>query len=1054
MELYQFTIEVSPDIEEAPDIANVVIDVLDAEHFINEPVRVLIKLRTPSGGWFVIPELTVDVRVNEGEDALVAKIMESLERWGSRDHHGDSGELEPFDQIQLMISRFTAGGCGKYQKRVLVNGIAVHSLKSSHNGCFVQVIANCLGKENRSYCLQRSFNEWCKEAHAMIFPIGDQISYVHAGKFAEFFECRIIVYNKEMKVLIDSNEDSETTLSEGEDDEEERSKCVEMMFMDGHYFKVVNKRAEATQCGRCKHWFKKPHRVCTYKYCELCGTWYARKHTKCDTSKKAFLMNSDRRKARNTLVLPVDIFIQQVPSRNNVVFFDYECLSDAEHHTQFCYAAGWKSLSTGAYSSSWGRGAIAEFVDAMETLFNAGGGKRKLVLVGYNNSGYDNHFLISELLSRGIEPKFVIHNNCIIQMSCKWFKCFDVYRFLPGSSLAAACKDFGAPPELTKTHFPHKFIDSYDKLDYVGPAPSKEFYYRPDELPSDWEFPEVWNLREVCLDYLNKDVVATEFVATKLWDLFFETFKVDMLKFATLSQFGYEFWANLVTTSKRGRSFSPSEFPLAEEHTFIEIPDTEKHEFIKRATFGGRVYPTRKYYECPQYNEVKEGKVKPDDLEEFLYVGDVVSLYPTAMHDFAYPVGRSRWVDDTRVYQDRLDTGFYGDIPLGFWLARYRPNKKLIIPALPTKSFTESTVIDGDFRSTGISWNLNDGEGVYTNVDLMSAHRLGYEIQLIRGLIYEDTSRIFKDYIEVCFEIKSRGEREQNESLRNIGKLVMNALYGKMLQMPIVADHKFLRDRKSLEDFRTDHHIIDLIFVPNDERTVIVKGLVKELTEAITKPAQLGAYVLSYSRLVMDKYIAIFDPDRTKNWAASMDNSFVYTDTDSLHLIINKQYQRDAIAKYGTANVLGNFTNDLKGKNCKVIKAIYVAPKTYYLEYIDSDGVVRIKKKCKGVPGRLFDEKDYMELLETGDSRQVHIETIKKVGLSHAVVLKRERQPFEVVNAPFPRKLGNQIWDGRYFFTNDMTSFPYGFEFEEGMAKGLESTILGESMEVSQSDEK
>lgn len=52
-----------------------------------------------------------------------------------------------------------------------------------------------------------------------------------------------------------------------------------------------------------------------------------------------------------------------------------------------------------------------------------------------------------------------------------------------------------------------------------------------------------------------------------------------------------------------------------------------------------------------------------------------------------------------------------------------------------------------------------------------------------------------------------------------------------------------------------------------------------EIEKKITKPAYLGAFILSYSRRIMFRYMNIADPDRFLNAKKSLDNSPWYTDT-------------------------------------------------------------------------------------------------------------------------------------------------------------------------------
>ena len=64
---------------------------------------------------------------------------------------------------------------------------------------------------------------------------------------------------------------------------------------------------------------------------------------------------------------------------------------------------------------------------------------------------------------------------------------------------------------------------------------------------------------------------------------------------------------------------------------------------------------------------------------------------------------------------------------------------------------------------------------------------VGYKVKFINHCyVYENKSKIgnspFKYYIEKFFMLKQQAEKEGNAVKRNIAKLLMNSLYGKMLQ--------------------------------------------------------------------------------------------------------------------------------------------------------------------------------------------------------------------------------------------------------------------------------
>jgi hypothetical protein len=44
---------------------------------------------------------------------------------------------------------------------------------------------------------------------------------------------------------------------------------------------------------------------------------------------------------------------------------------------------------------------------------------------------------------------------------------------------------------------------------------------------------------------------------------------------------------------------------------------------------------------------------------------------------------------------------------------------------------------------------------------------------------------VFNKYIKKFYKLKGKAEKDGNDSMRNIAKLLLNSLYGKMLMAPI-----------------------------------------------------------------------------------------------------------------------------------------------------------------------------------------------------------------------------------------------------------------------------
>ncbi len=98
-----------------------------------------------------------------------------------------------------------------------------------------------------------------------------------------------------------------------------------------------------------------------------------------------------------------------------------------------------------------------------------------------------------------------------------------------------------------------------------------------------------------------------------------------------------------------------------------------------------------------------------------MFNADVSSLYPTSMagndlFNVEFPIGFSRWSEEPEKE--------FNDIEYGFYEIEYIAPKNINYPILPRRK-----------EDGGIMWDLENGKGVYTNVDIKNALKVGYKIR-------------------------------------------------------------------------------------------------------------------------------------------------------------------------------------------------------------------------------------------------------------------------------------------------------------------------------------
>ena len=323
---------------------------------------------------------------------------------------------------------------------------------------------------------------------------------------------------------------------------------------------------------------------------------------------------------------------------------------------------------------------------------------------------------------------------------------------------------------------------------------------------------------------------------------------------------------------------------------FFPVLPIEIDDYIRSALKGGLCYVNPKH----------KGRTLND-----VTILDANSFYPYIAANLALPYGKPEYFVGTPQKKDNK--------PL--YIAHVRiccRLKENHIPTLQLKKFflhaRNEFVIDtqGDFV-----------EMYLTNIDIASAYASYdiFDIEYIDGLYFCASKRIFTRYINELYRIKDQSVGAQRET----NKILLNGLIGKFAtkteyknKMPVI----FKGDKANELD--------DVLYF-EDIGTYQRDPIYTAVTVFVNS---WGRYILS--TMINDNF-----------------NFFVYCDTDSLHLIGDRNYLCDYRDINVDAHKLGYFKNEYE-KN-PVVNAKYLSEKTYFLLLESGDAVV----KCSGAPDEL-----------------------------------------------------------------------------------------------------
>lgn len=295
----------------------------------------------------------------------------------------------------------------------------------------------------------------------------------------------------------------------------------------------------------------------------------------------------------------------------------------------------------------------------------------------------------------------------------------------------------------------------------------------------------------------------------------------------------------------------------------------------------------------PKYQDVKVGSGR---------VYDVNSMYPWAMKYCLLPYGLPIFYMG-EYKEDKLFPLYIQCLRCKFKL---KPGKYPSIQLKHSMMFAQTEYISESTETTTLHLTSVDLELMKENYDL-------YDIEYVCGYKFQAKTGIFAEYIDYWYDIKTKAKKEKNTALQTLAKLFLNSLYGKFGSNPIK---------------RSKYPYLD----PDKDCVCYTMGP-EEVTKGLYVP--IATFITSYCR---DKIIRA---------ANACGDSFLYADTDSLHILGTQEPNIDIDDyKLGYFKLEGEFT-----------EALYHRAKCY-IETFNGE----MDKKCAGMPSRLKKHFNYDNL--------------------------------------------------------------------------------------------
>ena len=833
---------------------------------------------------------------------------------------------------------------------------------------------------------------------------GEAIALDDFGLICDYYDCGVVIKDAHGFVLKEVKHEDE-------------KRVVPICLKEDHYYHIT--------------------RVVRGAHCIACGRWYAdiKKHKAGDGCSPGY---HQRQVLKKKGVRPCPKPKEKADDSNKL-YWDLETFTPEGERDHVAYANGYRIGSGKFYKDyiyiednqthflrevydpetkqlestrEWVEDGVKSVMSGMFELIEAweeDNPKKGLVMVAHNGACFDSYFLINELHRHGylIHKRILTSGKLLIldwsrTPESKHHKIWDSYQFI-NSPLAKALKDFKVSKDLQKGEFDHRKMTSWQA---------------------------VREHRDEAMAYLQNDVLGIQVMVKMFADAMWEVTQMNIFDSCTISSMAYRYWT---TTAKKWH---------------IELTNEKKHAFIQEAVYGGRTYPTQRYYRSELYDRVISGNATHEEVKrsrKYVFDGDIKSLYPTT-YQRKFPVGESYWC---------LSQSEIVKLILGEWDQKKNPTANDIRKWMRSNKVRTITkirkrILAGDIPPFGVYevsftapknimhsmsphrengallWDLTDGRRIYTGVDIKNMVRVGYQITDVhKGIIWDDGDNTMLDFVMKIYRLKGEqdvlkgeGSPDYNPALRTACKLFLNALFGKMLQRPIHEVGQYVYDDADMDKFMSKNSIVG--FTPFEDRYWVVGEPLDQQTrdDNVVKPNYMGAYILAYSREIMlDKFLQI-DP-------TLQDPIMFYGDTDSL------MFDAKHLSKVPTGEELGDLSNDIDDDGL-IIEGVWFAPKKYFQTYINNKGEIKTVVKLAGVPHKeLYEVDDFGKATKTAredilDMYRKAKDDPTKSTLFAFESLKKDSKNFRIMNKQLTRTFNKTAWQGRVWRGN--VSYPHGHE--------------------------
>ena len=329
-------------------------------------------------------------------------------------------------------------------------------------------------------------------------------------------------------------------------------------------------------------------------------------------------------------------------------------------------------------------------------------------------------------------------------------------------------------------------------------------------------------------------------------------------------------------------------------------------------------------------------KKKINNKPKRLICGDINSLYPFAIFMLlGYPIGKVKNIPIEDLKNKKFikyANEYYLKIKI------LKVNKRLDFPLLTKIGKNGERIWTNDM----------EGEEIYvdriTLEELIKYHDIEYECKT--GVMFnEGYNTKIRDVVRKLYDLRNRYKKDNNP-IQLVYKLMLNTIYGKTIQKPKDSEILWRKNNTTNEEnlIRTFGESIQYISKPEDGKKLFKVKIRIGIVDHWTMP-QCGSLVLSQSKRIMNNFLAKYG-----EW-------IYYTDTDSIFIDEEKFLEIKDLQPELFGDELGQLKEEkhLSGDRVRITKAMFLAPKVYWIREENEHGEVHNKVVMKGIPQTSID---------------------------------------------------------------------------------------------------